>query len=73
MGRNVTTVFVLLLKSGVAFVEECMDGQEFATAERAGAGILGVFDTLEEAAELMQTRLQPGIEVSFVKRLSEPR
>jgi hypothetical protein len=57
-------VFVLLLKSGVAFVEECVDGEEFVMAERTGAGILGVFTSPEEAAELMQTRLRPGIEMS---------
>lgn len=53
--RN-ATVFVLLLKSGVAFVEECTDGQEFVAAERSEAGILGVFETLDEAVEFMQRR-----------------
>jgi len=58
------TVFVLLLKRGVVFGEECVDGEEFATAEHAGAGILGVFETPEQAAELMRHRLRPGIEIS---------
>lgn len=56
-----TRMFVLLLKRGVAFVEECMDGEEFAAAQRNGAGILGVFESPEEAAEFMQHRLRPGI------------
>ncbi len=68
--RCLDRVFVVLLKSGFIYVEECEKGQEFSTAETASAGILGVFENIEEARAMTCDGLPPGVAGQTVSKIS---
>ena len=60
---------MVLLKRGFIYVEECEKGQEFSTAETASAGILGVFENIEEARAMTCDGLPPGVAGQTVQNI----